>query len=493
MKPEMPRLPVAVIGAGPVGLATAAHLISRGFAPLLFEAGAGVAANLESYRHVHLFSPWRYNVDREAARLLKAAGWTEPTADVLPTAGEIIDGYLAPLARVPAIAAGLRFGARVVEVTRAGFDKVKTRGREAAPFVVRVETARGIEDHRALAVIDASGTWSSPNPLGANGLPAIGEEKLGHRIAYGMPDVLGRDRVRYAGRRVLVVGAGHSAMGSLLALATLAEQDPQTEIAWAIRGDNLARIFGGGENDGLPARGELGLRLKALYEKGRLTVRTRFRIRELREAGPTIDILAEEEGATTPPITGIHEIICATGARPDLSLTRELRVKLDPWLESTEALAPLIDPNVHSCGTVRPHGFRELAHPEPGFFMVGAKSYGRAPNFLMTTGYEQVRSVIAALAGDIKAAEEVQLELPETGVCSTQFGEAEAGATCCDTSESAPARANASACCGGPAPADADACCVLDAEAKAAGETGCGCSSKPLGAKKPAEGAARRG
>jgi hypothetical protein len=493
MKPETPRLPVAVIGAGPVGLAVAAHLISRGFTPLVFEAGAGVAANLESYRHVRLFSPWRYNVDREALRLLKATGWAEPPAEVLPTAGEIIDGYLAALARLPAIAAGLRFGARVVQVTRAGFDKVKTRGREAAPFVVRVETERGMEDHLAFAVIDAAGTWGSANPLGANGVPAIGEENLRHRIAYGMPDVLGRDRARYAGRRVLVVGAGHSAMGSLLALATLAEQDPRTEIAWAIRGDNLARIFGGGENDGLPARGELGLRLKALDEQGRLTVHTRFRIRELRDAGSTIDILAEGEAETIAPITGIHEIICATGARPDLSLARELRVKLDPWLESTEALAPLIDPNVHSCGTVRPHGFRELAHPERGFFMVGAKSYGRAPNFLMTTGYEQVRSVVAALAGDVKAAEEVQLELPETGVCSTQFGEAEGGAACCGTSERVPARTKASACCGGPAPADADACCVLDREAKVAGEAGCGCGSKPSPAKKSVEGTARCG
>jgi hypothetical protein len=165
-------------------------------------------------------------------------------------------------------------------------------------------------------------------------------------------------------------------------------------------------------------------------------------------------------------IDGVDEIVAATGSRPDLDIARELRLRFDPLLESTDALAPLIDPNVHSCGTVRPHGHRELQHPEPGFYAIGAKSYGRAPNFLMATGYEQARSVVAALAGDLVAAYDVQLELPETGVCSTDFAtEAQAGA--------------AGACCGGPAKADASACCVLDEEKKAQGSAGCGCSSAP--------------
>jgi hypothetical protein len=157
----------------------------------------------------------------------------------------------------------------------------------------------------------------------------------------------------------------------------------------------------------------------------------------------------------------VDEIIAATGSRPELGLTRELRVRLDPWLESTEALAPLIDPNLHSCGTVRPHGHRELAHPEPGFYVIGAKSYGRAPNFLMATGFEQARSVVAALAGDLAAADDVQLELPETGVCATDFAQPGAGA-----------------CCGGPAIQDEGSCCVLDEVEKASGKSGCGCGSR---------------
>jgi hypothetical protein len=159
----------------------------------------------------------------------------------------------------------------------------------------------------------------------------------------------------------------------------------------------------------------------------------------------------------------VDQIVVATGFRPDLAPIRELRVALDPILEAPPALAPLIDPNLHSCGTVPPHGVVELSHPEPGFYIAGSKSYGRAPTFLMATGYEQVRSIVAEIAGDHEAARRVELVLPETGVCST----------------GAPAEgAEASAgCCGGPAPEGVNACCVKDADAKAAGEAGCGCGT----------------
>jgi len=437
----------------------------------VLEAGDGVASNLQAYRHVRLFSPWRFNVDRAAVALLADTGWRMPADDeALPTAGELVEGYLDPLSRTPAIAPHLRLKTRVLAVSRAGFDKVKTRGRDAAPFVLRVASPDGAEEVRASAVIDASGTWSQPNPLGAHGMPALGELENASRITYGMPDVLGAERLRFAGCKVLVVGAGHSAAGNLIALASLAEQDRATRLVWAVRGTDLRRLFDGGANDGLPARGALGTRLQQLVGEGRLEVQLGFRIREIVDTGSTMTVRAED--ATLPPIDGVHEIVGATGARPDLSITRELRVRHDPWLESTDLLAPLIDPNEHSCGTVRPHGHRELAHPEPGFYAIGAKSYGRAPNFLMATGYEQARSVVAAIAGDIAAADDVQLELPETGVCSVDLnggaGESAAGG----------------GCCGGPPKADASACCVLDETKKAEGEAGCGCGTAP--AKVPA-------
>ncbi|MBN9206193.1 FAD-dependent oxidoreductase [Methylibium petroleiphilum] len=458
-------LPVVVIGAGPAGLAAAAHLVQRGLPVEVLEAGPTVASNLAGVRQVRLFSPWRYNVDRASRALLEPTGWQAPDDEALPTAGELVDHYLAPLARTAALAPHIRLRARVTAISRSGHDKVRTAGRDSSAFILRVETPDGTHEQRARAVIDASGTWSQPNPLGIHGLPALGEVENRDHIVYGMPDILGGERARYAGRTVLVVGAGHSAAGNLLALATLAADVPDTRIAWVVRGADLRRLFGGGENDGLPARGELGSRLRGLVEAGRLEVHTGFGIRAIERTPQGLRVVAED--ATRGAVEGVDEIVAATGARPDLSLTRELRVRHDPWLESTDALAPLIDPNVHSCGTVRPHGHRELAHPETGFFAIGAKSYGRAPNFLLATGYEQARSVVAALAGDLAAADDVQLELPETGVCSVDLASPDL------TGASA-------ACCGGPATTDASACCVLDEVKKAEGEPGCGCGTTPV-------------
>ena len=515
MRQDLPTRTVAVVGAGPVGLAAAAHLLERGFAPVVLEAAGTIAASFESFRHVQLFSPWRYNIDPAARRMLEAAGWKAPEPDFLPTAGAMIDRYLAPLSRLPAMQSAIRLSHRVLDVSREGYDKMKSKGRDEAPFVIRCETPDGVREVRAWAVLDASGNWGKPNPLGANGLPAIGEPRAAARILYGMPDILGRWRSRYAGKRVLVAGAGHSAAGNLLALAKLADEVPGTRIVWTLRGRNFARIFGGGENDGLAARGALGRRLKALAESGKLEIVADFRTREVRlgpgpssasadargdetespraprsgEAdspraprsgdgpGPNhLTIVGNGPDGETRTIEAIDEIIVAAGGRPDLSLTSELRLKLDPWIESTESLAPLIDPNVHSCGTVRPHGHRELAHPEKRFYAIGSKSYGRAPNFLLATGHEQVRSVVAALAGDMAAADDVQLDLPQTGVCSTQFDEASSG--CCSPSVAPEPSGAQSSCastgCGGASKQREDACCGLDERIKDAGGSGCG-------------------
>jgi N-acetylglutamate synthase-like GNAT family acetyltransferase len=447
-------LPIAVIGAGPVGLAALAHLLERGLHAIVLEAGGTVGANLLDYGHVQLFSPWRYNVDAAIARRLQAAGWVAPAGDELPTARAIVERYLQPYAQLPDVAPHVLLERRVIAIAREGFDKVKTEGRERAPFVLRVAHAGRIDEVRARAVIDASGTWTQPNPLGANGLPAIGEEEARDRIAYGIPDVLGAQRERYAGRRVLVVGSGHSAANTLLALAELARAAPATSIVWAIRGERLARVFGGGAADALPARGALGLRLKRLQESGKLEVVRGFRTTALARDGDRLTVHGLNPRGERVVIGGVERIVAATGQRPDLSLASELRLKLDPWLEATEALGPLIDPNVHSCGTVRPHGHRELAHPEPGFYTVGVKSYGRAPTFLMATGYEQARSVAAALAGDLQAADRVELDLPATGVCGVSFaadeGEAACGPSCAPApkpSARIPVKA-ATACCG---------------------------------------------
>lgn len=411
MSDGLEHLPVAVIGAGPVGLAAAAHLHERGLPFSVIEAGDGPAAAVAQWGHVRLFSPWRYNVDQAAARLLRDAGWVEPDPESLPTGAQLVTGYLQPLADLPALKPNIRYRARVSAVTRLGVDRLRSAGREDAPILIRLASG---EDRLARAVVDATGTWGTPNVLGASGIPAHGEASAAAFIEPALPDVLGADRERFAGRYTLVVGAGHSAANTLLALADLAAGVEGTKVSWAIRAASPARAYGGESADALPARGALGTRLREHVEAGRIELVTGFSVHRLT---PTSDGQVEvSDGIRT---LAVGRIVSATGFRPDHLITTELRLDLDPVLGSSRALAPLIDPNQHSCGTVRPHGVDELAHPEPGYHAIGVKSYGRAPTFLMATGYEQARSVVAALAGDWTAARDVQLDLPETGVCDS--------------------------------------------------------------------------
>lgn len=443
---------VAVIGAGPVGLAAAAHLLERGLTPVVLEAGPNAAASVRQWSHVRLFSPWQYNIDKASKRLLDAVGWNSPNPDEYPTAAELIAGYLEPLATRTAISECLRMSSQVTGIGRVGYDKVKTAGRENAPFEIRYRNGAGLKSVLADAIIDVSGTWNSPNPAGADGLPAIGEEASSSRIAYGMPDIMGSERARYAGRAVAVLGAGHSAAGSLIELTQLAKEFSATRVIWVLRGDDPARSFGGGANDKLAARGELGSELSHIVSDGQVEIQAGFHVSHISETAEGLRLAAGSACCGRQII--VDQLIVATGFRPDWSFLSEMRLSLDPALECPPMLAPLIDPNVHSCGTVRPHGARELAQPEPGLYVAGMKSYGRAPTFLMATGYEQVRSIVADIAGDYKAAQRVELELPETGVCSLQrskpdesccgdvaAGHPEAG-SCCTASEKAkePAR-----------------------------------------------------
>ncbi|MFB7311877.1 NAD(P)-binding domain-containing protein [Streptomyces sp. NPDC056192] len=435
------QLPVVVVGAGPAGLAAAAHLIDRGLEVLVLEAGAQAGAGVRGWSHVRLFSTWDELTDTAAEKLLAPTGWVKPDAGTYPTGGDWAEQYLQPLAEV--LGDQVRVEARVTGVSRAGHDRIVDADRDTQPFTVHVQFADGREERiLARAVIDASGTWSNPSPAGGDGLPALGERAAADRISYRVPDLKDpATRARYTGKRTAVIGSGASAFTALASLADLAksEDGTGTHATWILRRGISGSTFGGGTADQLPARGALGLTAKAAVDEGHADAVTGFRTQAIESAGKQL-VLVSEDGHRLDPV---DEVIVLTGFRPDLSFLDELRLGLDERLQAPVELAPLIDPNQHSCGTVYPHGFKELSHPEEDVYLVGMKSYGRAPTFLALTGYEQVRSVVAAIAGDRESAERVELVLPETGVCG--------GAGLFDQPQTDEAAAGG--CCGAPAPA----------------------------------------
>jgi thioredoxin reductase len=393
----MREAPVVVVGAGPVGLAAAAELLERGLEPLVLERGSSAGAAVAQWQHVRLFSPWAELVAPAARCLLASRGWQEPAQDAYPTGGDWVEGYLRPLAA--ALGDRVRYDAEVVGVARQGRDRIVDAGRDETPVTVHVRARDGsVELITTRGVIDASGTWGSPNPLGGDGLPALGETAAAARINYRIPDLDDRDALaRYAGRHVAVVGSGHSALTVLVALTGLARDHPATRISWVLRRGAVDTVFGGGDDDQLPARGALGRRARQAATEGHVHIVRGFRTAAVEHNSDHTLTLVSVDGQR---LDAVDEVVALTGFRPELSWLSEVRLGLDPVLQAPIALAPLIDPNIHSCGTVPPHGVNELAHPEPQVFLVGMKSYGRAPTFLARTGYEQVRSIAAELAGD---------------------------------------------------------------------------------------------
>lgn len=433
------NLPVAIIGGGAVGLSAAAHLSERKIPFLLFEQGNSVGHNFLSWQHIKVFSPWKYNIDKAAEKLLLQTNWEAPNKEALPTGGELVEKYFRPLAQHSLVKPYIHLDTKVLSIGRKGLDKMKTDDRENKPFVIKVIENDKVKYYESKAIIDSSGTWNHPNPIGSGGVFAEGEQEFKNNIYYGIPNIKGENLIRYKNRNVLVVGGGHSATNVLLDLADIQKEYPNTQINWVLRKKDISAVYGGKEADALEARGALGIRIEELVNSKKLNVFTPYHILKLSKSEKGIQVEGEWNGKNET-IPNIDEIISNTGSRPDLDIFREIRIDLDASLESVFDLAELIDPNVHGCGTVRPHGEQELRHPEKDFYIVGSKSYGRAPTFLMATGYEQVRSIVAYLDGDFESAKRIELDLPETGVCSSS----EAGVECCSPNNDVTEKAS---CC----------------------------------------------
>ena len=416
-KKEFSSLPVAVIGAGPIGLSAAARLAKAGEKFIVLEAGPSVGHHVLEWGHVHLFSPWQYNIDKAARELLEKQGWDAPLNDELPTGKELVENYLLKVDELPQIKSSIQLNTKVISIGKKGLDKMKSANRENVPFVLYVANQGVTEQIEAKAVIDATGTWGQPNSMNSAGVWTEEEKSLENQIFYGIPNMNGKERKRFIRKRVAVIGGGHSAINTILELSRLNEKHSDLKITWILRKKNVEEAYGGEEKDALQARGELGTRIHQLVNSGKVEMYTPYRISNVEKNEGALKLNGELEGESYS-IEGLDELIVNTGSRPDFSYLSEVRLNIDAATESVGALAPLIDPNLHSCGTVRAHGEEELRQPEKNFYIVGMKSYGRAPTFLMATGYEQVRSVVAYLTGDFEAAKNVELDLPETGVCS---------------------------------------------------------------------------
>lgn len=396
-------LPVVVIGAGPVGLAAAAQLSKRRIPVIVLEAGAHAGSNISTWGHVKMFSPWRSNLDDTCVSLLRESGWQSPQLDDCPTGREFLDNYLHKVAAIPSIASTVRWGTRVVAVSRRGLGRTRAENRAAKPFEVSTVDRTGrVQRMYSTAVIDASGAWGQHAPLGASGTPALGEREYKDRIRYGMPDIVGADRSTYLGKRLLVAGSGYSAIGNLVACGELIDLDPSTKVYWAVRSNDITRALGKSPDNYQQTR-LLRDRLSALLSAGKIEALSPFELEAIETDGSG-SLVVHGSAAEKQRSVSVDHIISATGVRPDFSLFGELWLELNPAFECAKGIACLIDPTTHSCGSIKLHGANELTHPEPNFFMVGMKSYGRASTFLLPNGYEQARSVAAYLAGDLKQA-----------------------------------------------------------------------------------------
>jgi len=400
--PETSRHSLAIVGAGPVGLEAAAHAVELGFDVHVFERG-DVGAHAIAWGHVRMFTPWRMNVGPASARLLAKHGWSAPAAEALSTGAELVERVLEPLAATPELEARVHAHSQVVHISRHAARKNERAGgtpRTEHPFRLLVRDQGGRESFlHAHAVLDASGTYGQPNWAGTGGIPARGETYLAPQMSYHPDDVLGLRRERYAGKTTLVIGGGASAVTTVLALDRLASEAPGTRVSWVTR--RAAGFAGEVAADSLPARA-------ALYAEGR----------RLQAGGsPAVRWLggAECEGIEYNSATHRYRALFATGSGaraeeadqvivncgygPDSSLYRELRVH-----ECYESLAPmklaaaLQGAGTSDCTQIPAFGAELLANPEPDFFIVGAKSYGRSSDFLLQTGFQQAADVLARLA-----------------------------------------------------------------------------------------------
>ncbi|MEV7979002.1 NAD(P)-binding domain-containing protein [Streptomyces sp. NPDC086519] len=388
----MPAVPhVAILGAGPVGLDAALACADAGWPFTVYESADAVGAHVRAWGHVRLFTPWELNASHRMRAHLSDA----PSDGACPTGGEFVTRLLQPIAELTELKSRIRYRTRVAAIARTGLlkhEQIGTKARAAAPFTLLLDTPDGEDTAKATLVLDCTGTYAHPNTLGDGGIPAPGERALGHRITRTIPDTT--DPARWQGT-VLLVGAGKSAQTAARDLAAL----PETRPVWAIR--SPAPDWGVVPDDTLPARQELVDASQALADgtDERVSVHTGVHVQCLIPDGDRIRVrLAGAAG--TPDVLADH-VVSLTGYTGDHTLYRQLQVHEcyatgAPMNLSAALLAA--SGTTADCLAQPAPGIGQLRNPEPDFYILGAKSYGRLSTFLLRTGYQQVDEIVAANA-----------------------------------------------------------------------------------------------
>lgn len=392
---------IAILGSGPIGLEAALYARYLGYPVHIYERSAAVAANVLDWEHVTLFTPFRMNATSLGVAALQAQNpqWEMPAAEALLTGAEFHEAYLKPLAESDLLSRSLQLETEVVSIGRQGWLKSQSVGseeRSESTFHLLLRKSNGEEfTTEADVVIDCTGTYGNHNWLGQGGIPAIGESAAKAHIEYGLPDVVGKQRERYAGKKVLVVGAGYSAATTITEIAEIAE------VTWATRSDRaepVPRI----PEDRLPNRDQLAAAANQLAISGDspVTHRADTSVTSVEYRAEADDFLVVFDDSQTEP-ERFDRIIANVGYHPDLAIYRELQVhecyategpmKLAAQLQSSQADGPTDCLDQVACGP------QNLLNPETDFYILGSKSYGRSSNFLLNVGHQQIRDLFTII------------------------------------------------------------------------------------------------
>ncbi len=386
---------IAILGAGPTGIEAALAAADAGLPFTIYEAAPSVAGNVRAWGHVRLFTPWEMNVSPRMRRHLEAAGRELPGGSQCPTGHELAGKLFEPLAALPEIAPNVRLGTRVLSVGRQGLlkhEEIATAERGRRPFRILLSDQSGREwTETADVVIDATGTWGHPNTLGDGGIPAPGERSFSDEIRRDIPD-FASEASNWAGKIVLLAGAGHSAQTAVRALAEL----PGTRVVWALR--NPEPGWGTHEGDPLPERARLAADAAAFAGGASSAVEARrgVAVEEITKPNGCFEVVLRN-GKDSETVA-VDRILSLTGAVGDHGLYRQLQVHECYATSGPMKLsAALLGAGNSDCLAQTTHGADTLTNPEPGFFILGSKSYGRNNTFLMRIGWEQVGEVFGLL------------------------------------------------------------------------------------------------